>query len=76
MTRQHGNDDRDAERQAAEDFASGAEQRDPGIVREFWDFLMCSKKWWLLPIIISLLVLGVLVWASGSAAAPFIYTLF
>ncbi len=76
MTREHADDDRDAERQAAEDFASGAEQPDSGIVREFWDFLMCSKKWWLLPIIISLLVLGVLVMLSSSAAAPFIYTLF
>ena len=76
MTREHADDGRDAERQAAEDFASGAEQSDPGIVREFWDFLMCSKKWWLLPIIISLLVVGVLVMISGTAAAPFIYTLF
>ena len=76
MTREHTDEGRDAERQAAEDFASGAEQRDSGIVREFWDFLMCSKKWWLLPIIISLLVLGVLVMLSSSAAAPFIYTLF
>ena len=47
------------------------------IVKEFWDFLRLRKKWWLLPIIIFLLVLGVIiVFAESSAIAPFIYTLF
>jgi hypothetical protein len=47
-----------------------------GIVSEFWYFLGQSKKWWLLPIMVVLLVFGVLVFLSGTAAAPFIYTLF
>jgi hypothetical protein len=47
-----------------------------GITREFVDFLAENKKWWLAPIIISVLLLGVLVLLGGSAAAPFIYTLF
>ena len=47
-----------------------------GIVREFVDFLSENKKWWLAPIIVSVLLLGVLVLLGGSAAAPFIYTLF
>jgi len=47
-----------------------------GIVREFWHFLAESKKWWLLPIIVVLLAFGALVFLSGGAAAPFIYTLF
>lgn len=47
-----------------------------GIVREFVDFLAENKKWWLAPIIISVLLLGALVLLGGSAAAPFIYTLF
>jgi len=47
-----------------------------GIVREFVDFLAENKKWWLAPIIISVLLLGLLVLLGGSAAAPFIYTLF
>ena len=34
------------------------------------------KKYWLAPIIIALLLLGLLVFLSGTAAAPFIYTLF
>jgi len=47
------------------------------ILREFWDFLKVSKKWWLAPIIIMLLLLGLLIFFSqSSAVAPFIYTLF
>jgi hypothetical protein len=47
-----------------------------GMVAEFWHFLSQTKKWWLLPIVVTLLVFGVLVFLSGTAAAPFIYTLF
>ena len=44
---------------------------------EFWQFLKTRKKWWLLPIIICLLLLGALiVFTEGSALAPFIYALF
>jgi hypothetical protein len=47
------------------------------ILKEFWGFLMERKKWWLLPIIIMLVVLGLLIiFTEGSALAPFIYTLF
>lgn len=48
-----------------------------GIVKELWEFLKERKKWWLLPIIIFLIILGVLIiFAESSAVAPFIYTLF
>ena len=48
-----------------------------GILKEFWGFLMERKKWWLLPIIIMLVILGLLIiFTEGSAIAPFIYTLF
>jgi hypothetical protein len=48
-----------------------------GFIRELWGFLRVRKKYWLLPIIIVMLLLGVLiVLSSGSAIAPFIYTLF
>jgi hypothetical protein len=44
---------------------------------ELWAFLRSRKKFWLLPIIVVMLVLGgLLVLAQGSAVAPFIYTLF
>jgi Family of unknown function (DUF5989) len=46
------------------------------IAGELWHFLGRSKKWWLLPIIVTLIVFGVLVLLSSTAAAPFIYTLF
>ena len=47
-----------------------------GAIAEFWRFLNHTKKWWLLPIVVILLGFGVLVALSGTAAAPFIYTLF
>lgn len=46
------------------------------VVSEFWFFLSHTKKWWLVPIIVILLAFGALVILSGTAAAPFIYTLF
>ena len=47
------------------------------ILGEFWSFLRVRKKWWLAPIVILLLTLGViLVLTEGSALAPFIYSLF
>ena len=47
-----------------------------GIVREFYEFLKHNKKWWLLPILVVLFLFGILIALSGTAAAPFIYTLF
>lgn len=48
-----------------------------GIVREFWSFLRVRKKWWITPIVLFLVLLGaLLVFAKGSALAPFIYSLF
>ncbi len=47
------------------------------IFKELWGFMKERKKFWLLPIIITLLLFGALiVLTSGSAIAPFIYTLF
>jgi hypothetical protein len=46
-------------------------------LREFWLFLRERKKFWLLPIVIALVLVGsLLVFTQGSAIAPFIYTLF
>lgn len=58
------------------DFASQAEGDNQSIIAEFWSLLRHNKKWWLLPVIVALLVLGVLVILGSTAAAPFIYTLF
>jgi len=47
------------------------------IVGEYLQFLREQKKWWVLPIVVLLLLLGVLiVLTKGSALAPFIYALF
>jgi hypothetical protein len=48
-----------------------------GIMRDLWGFLRVRKKYWLLPIILCLLLFGALiVFAAGTALAPFIYTIF
>jgi len=45
--------------------------------KELWQFMRARKKFWLLPIIVVMvLVGGLLVFAQGSALAPFIYTIF
>ena len=44
---------------------------------DLWGYMGVRKKFWLLPIILVMLLLGVLiVFAQGSAVAPFVYTLF
>jgi hypothetical protein len=48
-----------------------------GLLAELWQFMRQRKKFWLLPIVVVLLsVGGLLVFAQGSALAPFIYTIF
>jgi hypothetical protein len=47
------------------------------VISEFWEFLKYRKRYWLLPIVIILLLLGALiVFTESSAIAPFIYALF
>jgi len=60
----------------AAEFAAGAEGKSVGILSELFEFLKVNKKWWLLPIVLVLILVGVLVILGGSVAAPFIYTLF
>ena len=48
-----------------------------GLVAELWSFMQERKKYWLLPIILLMITVGaLLVFAQGSALAPFIYTNF
>jgi hypothetical protein len=58
------------------EFERAAAQKGDSFVAEFLSFLSHNKKWWLLPILLVMLFLGVLISLSGTAAAPFIYTLF
>ena len=47
------------------------------LIGEFWEFLKVRKRYWLLPIVIMLSLMGLLiVFTEGSAVAPFIYALF
>ena len=46
-------------------------------LKEFWEFLIVRKKYWLIPIIVVLVIFGgLIVLTQGSAVAPFIYTIF
>jgi Family of unknown function (DUF5989) len=58
------------------EFEQEAERPDNGVIREFWEFLATNKKWWLLPIVIFLLLVGLFIVLTSTPVAPFIYTLF
>ncbi|HEY2253329.1 MAG TPA: DUF5989 family protein [Planctomycetaceae bacterium] len=58
------------------EFLEQSRQQQPGLVREFWDFLRYNKAWWLTPIIVVLLLVGVLAGLAATGAAPFIYAIF
>ncbi|HDS85583.1 MAG TPA: hypothetical protein ENN97_10370 [Phycisphaerales bacterium] len=58
------------------EFEQLSRQKRTTLMGEFIDFLKHNKKWWLLPILIILLAMGLLVFLSSSAIAPFIYPLF
>jgi hypothetical protein len=64
------------QKSSTNDFAKHAEEAPRGFVGEFFDYLKNNKKWWLTPIVIVLLLVGALIILGGTAAAPFIYTLF
>lgn len=59
-----------------QDFMDESEQPKMGIIREFFDFLRYNAKWWLTPIVVILLLMGILIVMGGTSFAPFIYTLF
>jgi hypothetical protein len=64
----------DQKRSEFEKAAAGGERA--GFFAELWGFLKSNKKWWLLPILLTFLILGLLILISSTGLAPFIYTLF
>lgn len=58
------------------EFEKAAIRARGGLLGDFWSFLKANKKWWLLPILAVFLILGALIFLSGTGLAPFIYTLF
>lgn len=57
-------------------FDNAGAEKETGILGEFFAMVKENKKYWLIPIVLMLLVLGLLILLGGTAAAPFIYTLF
>ena len=51
-------------------------KKNPGFLRELVMFIKQNKKWYLIPIVISILLLGILIALGSTGAAPFIYTVF
>ncbi|MDH3745134.1 MAG: DUF5989 family protein [Acidobacteriota bacterium] len=58
------------------EFEQEAGAKRESFLREFVHFLGDNKKWWMIPILLVLLLVGALLIAGGSGVAPFIYTLF
>ncbi len=57
-------------------FEKAGQQGQTSLWREFFQLLKTNKKYWMIPLIVALLLLGLLVILGSTAAAPFIYTLF
>ncbi len=58
------------------EFEDAGQEKQLSLVREFQLFVIENKKWWLIPILIVLGLVGLLVALGSTGAAPFIYTLF
>ncbi|MFH1730104.1 MAG: DUF5989 family protein [Planctomycetota bacterium] len=58
----------------ANEFEQEAQGRRMSIIGEFWEFLKHNKKWWLLPILIVLLLMGILVLLSATGIGWAMYT--
>ena len=58
------------------DFERAGDERPPTLVQEFMQFIVENKKWWMIPILLSFALIGLLAVLSSTGAAPFIYTLF
>ena len=66
----------DHQQQEQKSFEEATKDHKGGLISEFIGFMRDNAKWWLIPFVIVFGLLGALLLFSGSAAAPFIYTLF
>jgi hypothetical protein len=66
----------EARNESKSSFEELGQEKPPTLVQEFYLFIVENKKWWLIPIITVLGLVGLLVVFGSSGAAPFIYTLF
>jgi len=67
---------REPEEDKRTEFERAGEDEQLSIFGEFWLFITENKKWWLIPILVVLLLLGAVAILGSTGAAPFIYTLF
>ena len=51
-------------------------RRSAGVLREYFDYVRLRKKWWLVPVIVLLLLVGLVLVLGSSAVGPLIYALF
>jgi hypothetical protein len=63
-------------RKPDEEFIAASHEPRTSLARELLDLLRNNKRWWLTPIVITILLLGLVSLMAGTAVAPFIYTLF
>ena len=61
--------------ETASRLAKVADESTPGVLREYWLFLRYRKRWWLIPILLILLVVGLMASLSPAGVAPFIYAI-
>jgi len=57
-------------------FETAGREKQPGLVAELAGMLRNNKKFWLIPLLLALLVIGLLIILGGTAASPFIYPFF
>jgi hypothetical protein len=58
------------------EFEEAGHEQQMSLLQEFFAFIVENKKWWLIPIVVVLALIGVLVFLGSTGASPFIYTLF
>lgn len=76
MTNPQNESPRSTERTEPSEFVRRAAERNSGLMRELLDLICHNKKWWLIPVIVALILIGIVVLLGTTAAAPFIYPLF
>jgi len=65
-----------AEKQSPSKFEELQDGEQLSLVQEFWLFIVENKKWWMIPILVVISMVGLFVALASTGAAPFIYTLF
>lgn len=62
--------------QSKKEFEQAGKDSEIGFLSEMVGFLITNKRWWITPIVVCLLLLGILLMLGSTGAAPFIYSLF